>query len=235
MDVIPPSIKKKCQTYGFFQSDEILLRTMMEIMPTKDIARLSLANDLQSKPTKVPSTASGLAAWLEDYHARLSMAAEMGSAIEPRIITSVLYTAMENVMVQDNILKQIWLTYLSKPEIRNPSNLHDILMYIKVMLGEVRVRAQEETIQGHIQGQVSHAMQRSVNLPIAAGMERVVKKPCPRFHTDCGGPAGRNCPLDHPQDCPGRCFICGSTKHVSKDCTRLRLKPTYKGKEVHIQ
>eukprot|EP00975_Prorocentrum_lima_P006706 1442174-Prorocentrum_lima.AAC.1 len=43
----------------------------------------------------------------------------------------------------------------------------------------------------------------SSNIPIAAGMDGVHKKPCTRFMTGQGCPFGRTCQYDHPQDCPG--------------------------------
>eukprot|EP00975_Prorocentrum_lima_P063668 12892915-Prorocentrum_lima.AAC.1 len=32
------------------------------------------------------------------------------------------------------------------------------------------------------------------------------------------------CPFEHPEDATGRRFMCGSTIHVAKDCTRPRFQ-----------
>eukprot|EP00975_Prorocentrum_lima_P053450 11209737-Prorocentrum_lima.AAC.1 len=40
------------------------------------------------------------------------------------------------------------------------------------------------------------------------------------------------CIRDSPKDCPGKCFICGSTNHMSRDCTRPRTSEGVKPKPV---
>eukprot|EP00975_Prorocentrum_lima_P036690 7718712-Prorocentrum_lima.AAC.1 len=40
-------------------------------------------------------------------------------------------------------------------------------------------------------------------IPIAAGMEGVTKKLCPKFATDQGCPFGRMCQYEHPRQYPG--------------------------------
>eukprot|EP00975_Prorocentrum_lima_P041873 8799366-Prorocentrum_lima.AAC.1 len=42
-------------------------------MPTKDLSRMSLAQELQARIARVPITMSGLANWLEDYVAKLEV------------------------------------------------------------------------------------------------------------------------------------------------------------------
>eukprot|EP00975_Prorocentrum_lima_P041116 8639550-Prorocentrum_lima.AAC.1 len=65
------------------------------------------------------------------------------------------------------------------------------------MIGEVRVRAQEEEMQLNISPTVTTNVTgnfaSSSHIPIAAGMEGVTKKPCTRFMTEQGCPFGREC------------------------------------------
>eukprot|EP00975_Prorocentrum_lima_P029241 6140231-Prorocentrum_lima.AAC.1 len=53
-------------------------------MPARDFSRLSMASDVQTKPSKAPSTKAGLAKWLEEHHYKVEMAAGLGCALEPR-------------------------------------------------------------------------------------------------------------------------------------------------------
>eukprot|EP00975_Prorocentrum_lima_P057594 12077041-Prorocentrum_lima.AAC.1 len=62
-------------------------------MPARDFSRLSMASDVQTRPSNVPSTKAGLVKWLEGYHSKLEMALKLGSALEPRVIM-VLLTAV---------------------------------------------------------------------------------------------------------------------------------------------
>eukprot|EP00975_Prorocentrum_lima_P008508 1816435-Prorocentrum_lima.AAC.1 len=63
---------------------------MREVMPTRGFSRLSMASDVQTRPTKIPTTEVGLAKWLEEYYSKLEMANKLGCALEPRLIMIVL-------------------------------------------------------------------------------------------------------------------------------------------------
>eukprot|EP00975_Prorocentrum_lima_P064877 12900133-Prorocentrum_lima.AAC.1 len=67
-------------------------------MPTEDCSRLSMASDVQTKPTKVPSTKKGLAQWLEEYYSTSEMATQLGCATEPRVIMQVLTRGVEKAI-----------------------------------------------------------------------------------------------------------------------------------------
>eukprot|EP00975_Prorocentrum_lima_P063900 12894331-Prorocentrum_lima.AAC.1 len=64
-------------------------------MPTKDFSRLSMANDMQTRPTKAPSSKTGLAQWLDEHYSKLEMPTKLGCALEPRVIMQVLSYATE--------------------------------------------------------------------------------------------------------------------------------------------
>eukprot|EP00975_Prorocentrum_lima_P022843 4807637-Prorocentrum_lima.AAC.1 len=54
-------IQLQCRNYGIVGTIVILVRVMREVMPARDFSRLSMASDLQTRPSKVPSTKTGLA------------------------------------------------------------------------------------------------------------------------------------------------------------------------------
>eukprot|EP00975_Prorocentrum_lima_P066872 12911722-Prorocentrum_lima.AAC.1 len=95
MESIRKPIQLQCRKYGIFDSIGILARVMREIMPAKDFSRLSLASDVQTQPSKIPSTMTGLAKWLEEYYSKLEMALELGAALEPRMIMLVLTVVVD--------------------------------------------------------------------------------------------------------------------------------------------
>eukprot|EP00975_Prorocentrum_lima_P032903 6907922-Prorocentrum_lima.AAC.1 len=86
MEAIPKSIQMQCKQYGIFDSIGILVRVMREVMPAMAFYRLSLASDVQTLPSKIPSTKAGLARWLAECHSKLEMALKLGAALEPRMI-----------------------------------------------------------------------------------------------------------------------------------------------------
>eukprot|EP00975_Prorocentrum_lima_P063569 12892286-Prorocentrum_lima.AAC.1 len=51
---------------------------------------------------------------------------------------------MATVVSEDELLKKILLDELSEPVLRNPRNLEQVAGSIRIMLGEVRVRPEED-------------------------------------------------------------------------------------------
>eukprot|EP00975_Prorocentrum_lima_P023753 4998148-Prorocentrum_lima.AAC.1 len=90
MESMPRPIQLQCRKYGIFDSMGILVRAMREIMPATDFSILSLASDVQTRPSNTPSTQVGLAKWLEEYHSKLEMALKNGAALEPKRIILLL-------------------------------------------------------------------------------------------------------------------------------------------------
>eukprot|EP00975_Prorocentrum_lima_P011166 2369338-Prorocentrum_lima.AAC.1 len=95
LEAIPKHIQVQCKNYGTFSIVRIIVRVMREVLQTKEFSRLSMASYVQARPTKVPSTKTGLAQWLEEYYSKLEMALTLGCALEPRIIMRVLTYATE--------------------------------------------------------------------------------------------------------------------------------------------
>eukprot|EP00975_Prorocentrum_lima_P026105 5486552-Prorocentrum_lima.AAC.1 len=61
MGSVPKYIQVQCRNYGMFGTLGILGRVMREVMPARDFSRLSMAGDVRTRPSKVPSTKTGLA------------------------------------------------------------------------------------------------------------------------------------------------------------------------------
>eukprot|EP00975_Prorocentrum_lima_P067778 12916956-Prorocentrum_lima.AAC.1 len=85
-----------------------------------------------------------------------------------------------------------------QPHVRNPSNIWDVLTLVRMMTGEVRVRAREEEVELRmlptLTNRVAPNLEASSSsiIPTAAGMEGYTRKLCARFGTDQG------CPLQVP-------------------------------------
>eukprot|EP00975_Prorocentrum_lima_P068570 12921435-Prorocentrum_lima.AAC.1 len=84
-----------------------------------------------------------------------------------------------------------------QPKLRTPYSTWDVLNCVKIMTGEVRVRAQEEDVETRMRPTLTNrftvtnvAANQMTSTPTAAGVEGVSKKLCPRFATD------QRCPLE---------------------------------------
>ena len=56
------------------------------------------------------------------------------------------------------------------------------------------------------------------------------RPPCDDYWKPGGCSQGHNCPKHHPRKQPGRCAICGSTRHATSQCSRP-VKPKAKNVE----
>eukprot|EP00975_Prorocentrum_lima_P023949 5039682-Prorocentrum_lima.AAC.1 len=61
--------------------------------------------------------------------------------MEPKIIMMVLASVTDRVIKEDDILKRTWSDRVMQPKLRIPSSSWDIVDLVKIMTGEVRVRA----------------------------------------------------------------------------------------------
>eukprot|EP00975_Prorocentrum_lima_P066759 12911042-Prorocentrum_lima.AAC.1 len=75
---------------------------MSEIMPTTDLSRMSISQELQKQVTRVATTLVGLANWLEEYAHTLELGMRLGSLWEPRAILIVIRDTMDAVVSKDD-------------------------------------------------------------------------------------------------------------------------------------
>eukprot|EP00975_Prorocentrum_lima_P017096 3620817-Prorocentrum_lima.AAC.1 len=72
------------------------------------------------------------------------MALKMSCALEPRMIMIRLAHVTGKVIKEDDILSRAWSDRAMRPKLRNPTTTWDVLAFVKIMTGAVRVRAQDE-------------------------------------------------------------------------------------------
>eukprot|EP00975_Prorocentrum_lima_P004963 1079685-Prorocentrum_lima.AAC.1 len=80
-----------------------------------------------------------------------------------------------------------------QPKLRHPTVTWDVLDFVKIMTGEVRVRAQEEEMGTRMRPTLNNRFtvtnvttSQMTSNPSAAGAEGVTKKSCPRFAASQG-------------------------------------------------
>eukprot|EP00975_Prorocentrum_lima_P047112 9850741-Prorocentrum_lima.AAC.1 len=76
---------------------------MSEPMPTADLSRMSIAQELQKHVTRVPTTLVRLANWLEEYAHKPELGMRLGSLMEPRAISPI---TMGAVVSKDDLLTE---------------------------------------------------------------------------------------------------------------------------------
>eukprot|EP00975_Prorocentrum_lima_P017554 3706058-Prorocentrum_lima.AAC.1 len=59
----------------------------------------------------------------------------------------MLANATGKVIKEDDILSRAWSDRAMQPKLRHPKETWDVLNFVKIMTGEVRVRAQEEEVE----------------------------------------------------------------------------------------
>eukprot|EP00975_Prorocentrum_lima_P064541 12898183-Prorocentrum_lima.AAC.1 len=68
---------------------------MRYIMPTTDLSRMSIAQELQRQVTRAPTTLARLANGLEEYAHKLELGMRLGALTEPRAILTVVRDTMD--------------------------------------------------------------------------------------------------------------------------------------------
>eukprot|EP00975_Prorocentrum_lima_P016797 3559537-Prorocentrum_lima.AAC.1 len=62
----------------------------------------------------------------------------------------MLNNAADRVIREDDILKRTWSDRDMHPKLRKPTSTWDIMEFVKIMTGEVRVRALEEDVESEM-------------------------------------------------------------------------------------
>eukprot|EP00975_Prorocentrum_lima_P061365 12863895-Prorocentrum_lima.AAC.1 len=118
------------------------------------------------------------------------MALKLGAALEPRMIMVVLTSVTDKVIREDDLLRRAWSDRFLQPKLRNPSSTWDIVDFVKIMPGGVRVRVSEEAVESRMRPTLTNkininpmATQMSA-IPTAAGMEGATHNACQRLATE---------------------------------------------------
>eukprot|EP00975_Prorocentrum_lima_P067119 12913117-Prorocentrum_lima.AAC.1 len=72
------------------------------------------------------------------------MAVKLGCALEPRVIMMMLTSVVDKAIQEDAILQRAWCDKTTQHSLRNPHSIWEVLPCVRIMTGEVRVRAHEE-------------------------------------------------------------------------------------------
>eukprot|EP00975_Prorocentrum_lima_P010381 2206145-Prorocentrum_lima.AAC.1 len=59
----------------------------------------------------------------------------------------VLTGAVDRVILTDPILKRVWHDKVTQSSLMNPQGMLEVMTFVRIMIGEVKVRAQEEEME----------------------------------------------------------------------------------------
>ena len=219
LDVIPKSIADACVRHGYCTAELIVWHVMKQLILPHDINEVTMQKEILTYPKVVPSTLDQGCAWLEEMQHRLNLCMKAGQQVHPRTIVTFVQEVLSGITQYYRTIGNIWLRLHEEQEkiaqiVTGSSSTVKHSMYDEyINASKGKVPAKEKGKQG--QGR---------------GAKSKWRPTCDDYWKPGGCPQGHNCPRYHPRRQPGRCAICGSTKHVPSQCSRP-VKPKAKNAE----
>ena len=247
-DVIPKSIADACVRHGYCTAELIVWYVMKQLIVPHDINEVTIQKEILTYAKVVPSTLDQGCAWLEEMQHRLNLCMKTGQQVHPRTIVTFVQEALSGITQYYRTVGNIWDSLYLKHQLRESNlTLERVYATLAEFLIELRLHEEQEKTAQVVTGSsstVKHSMyDEYINaskgkVPVKGkgkqgegkGAKSKWRPTCDDYWKPGGCSQGHNCPRYHPRRQPGRCAICGSTKHVTSQCSRP-VKPKAKNAE----
>ena len=193
------------------------------------------------KSPVVPPTLDQDCAWLEEMQHRLNLCMKTGQQVHPRTIITFVQEVLSGITQYYRTVGNIWDNLYLKHQLRESNlTLKRVYAMLAEFLIELRLHEEQDKIAQIVTGSsstVKHSMyEEYINaskgkVPAKGkgkqgdgkGLKSKWRPACEDYWKPGGCSQGHNCPRYHPRRQPGRCAICGSTKHVTVRMPQDRL------------
>ena len=248
LDVIPKSIADACMRHGYCTAELIVWYVMKQLILPHDINEVTMQKEILTHPKVAPSTLDQGCAWLEEMQHRLNLCMKTGQQVHPRTIITFVQEVLSGITQYYRTVGNIWDSLYLKHQLRESNlTLERVYAMLAEFLIELRLHEEQDKITQIVTGSSSTVKHSMYEEYITASKGKVPAKgkgkqgdgkgakskwrpACEDYWKPGGCSQGHNCPRYHPRRQPGRCAICGSTKHVTSQCSRP-VKPKAKNAE----
>ena len=187
-------------------------------------------------------------AWLEEMQLRLNLCIKTKQNVRPRTIVAFVNDTLSGVTQYYRTVGNVWDSLYAKHQLRESSiTLDRVYTMLAEFLIELKLNGEQDKIVQIVTGSSGTAKNSMCDEYVNASKAKVPSKgkgkardgkggkstwraPCDEFWKPGGCSQGHHCPKYHPRRQPGRCAICGSTRHYTSQCTRP-VKPKAKNAE----
>ena len=247
LDVIPRSIADACMRHGYCTAELIVWYVMKQLILPHDINEVTMQKEILTHPKVAPSTLDQGCAWLEEMQHRLNLCMKTGQQVHPRTIITFAQEVLSGITQYYRTVGNIWDSLYLKHQLRESNLTERVYAMLAEFLIELRLHEEQDKIAQIVTGSsstVKHFMyEEYINaskgkVPAKGkgkqgdgkGLKSKWRPACDDYWKPGGCSQGHNCPKYHPRRQPGRCAICGSTKHATSQCSRP-VKPKAKNAE----
>ena len=248
LDAIPRSIADACMRHGYCTAELIAWYVMKQLILPQDINEVTMQRELLTPPKVTPSTLDQGCVWLEEMQHRLNLCMKTGQHVHPRTIITFVQEVLSGITQYYRTVGNIWDSLYLKHQLRESSlTLDRVYAMLAEFLIELRLHEEQDKITQIVNGSSTSVKHSMYDEYVSASKGKVPAKgkgkqksgkgsqsqwrpPCDDYWKPHGCSQGHHCPKYHPRRQPGRCAICGSTRHPTSQCTRP-VKPKAKQAE----
>ena len=248
LDALPKSIADACMRHGYCTAELIVWYVMKQLILPHDINEVTMQKEILTHPKVAPSTLDQGCAWLEEMQHRLNLCIKTGQQVHPRTIITFVQEVLSGITQYYRTVGNIWDSLYIKHQLRESNlTLERVYAMLAEFLIELKLHEEQDKIAQIVTGSSSTVKHSMYDEYINASKGKVPNKgkgkqgdgkgakskwrpACEDYWKPGGCSQGHNCPRYHPRRQPGRCAICGSTKHATSQCSRP-VKPKVKNAE----
>ena len=249
LDVIPKSMAEACMRHGFCSAELIIWYVMKQLILPPDASEVTIQKKILTPPKVPPATLDQASKWLEEMQHRLNLCIKTKQNVHPQTLIAFAIETVSGITQYYRTIGNIWDTLYSKHQLRDSDiTLDRVYAMLSEFLIELKLNEEQEKITQIVTGNSGTPMKPSAyDEYINASKGKMQQKgkgrggegkggkqnwrqPCNDYWKPEGCQHGHHCPKYHPRRQPGRCAICGSTRHDTSQCTRP-VKPKAKSAE----
>ena len=221
---------------------------MKQLILPPDINEVTMQKEILTPPRVPPATLDQGCAWLEEMQHRLSLCIKAKQNVNPRTIVAFVNDTLSGITQYYRTVGNIWDSLYGEHQLRESNITSDrVYAMLAEFLIELKLHEEQDKIAQIVTGSSSTVKHSMYDEYINASKGKVPAKgkgkqgdgkggkskwraACDKYWKPGGCSQGHNCPKYHPRRQPGRCAICGSTRHYTSQCTRP-VKPKAKNAE----
>ena len=239
LDAIPRSIADACMRHGYCTAELIVWYVMKQLILPHDINEVTMQKEILTHPMCM---ARGDATSIESMYKDEPAGASKDNHNIRAGSSKWHHTVPSSTIVRWAMSGTVSTSSTSCENL----TLERVYAMLAEFLIELKLHEEQDKIAQLVTGSsstVKHSAYEYINAskgkcPIKAkgkqgdgkGAKSKWRPACEDYWKPGGCSQGHNCPRYHPRRQPGRCAICGSTKHATSQCSRP-VKPKVKNAE----
>ena len=240
-------LAEACVRHGFCTAELIVWYVTKQLILPPDINEVTMQKEILTPPKVTPSTLDQAAAWLEEMQHRLNLCIKTKQNVHPRTIVAFVNETLSGITQYYRTVVNVWDNIYAKQLRESNITLDRVYTMLAEFVIELKLHEEQDKVAQIVTGSSGTAKHSTYDEYINASQGKIPVKgkgkqgdgkggksngraACEEYWKPGGCSQGHHCPKYHARRQPGRCAICGSTRHYTSQCTRP-VKPRAKNAE----